>query len=128
MAGFVEGQGQGALQFGAQGFDLRCQPGLGQAFGPQQLVGKGRELGRLATFPDDQRLANRLLPFLEQPPHVAVGQVQLARGRRDGAFAAHRLQEVHELVADQGVAFALGAELVAEGDLSHGASVPQSHV
>ena len=53
---------------------------------------------------------------------------ELTRRRRDGALAAHGLQQVHELVADQGVALALGAELVAEGDFSHGASVPQSHV
>ena len=37
----VKHGGQCALQLGAQGFNLRGQPGLGQPFGPQQLVGKG---------------------------------------------------------------------------------------
>jgi len=34
-----------ALQLGAQGIDLRCQPRLRLPFGPHQLVGKVGESG-----------------------------------------------------------------------------------
>ena len=53
----VESHGEGALQVGVQRLDLRRQPRLRLALGPQQLVAEFGQPRGLALVPDDQRMA-----------------------------------------------------------------------
>ena len=99
LGGGVEGDGKGAFEFGLQGRDLRRQPCLGLAFGPEQLGGKRRQARRLALVPEHQRLAQLAFPALEFAPDVAVGQSQGARRSGDRALGVHRLQQVEQRVA-----------------------------
>ena len=71
---------KGALQVGAQRFNLRCQAGLGLGLGPHQLVGKFGQARGLAFFPDDEFMAQHIFPALELAPDVAVRQLQGACG------------------------------------------------
>ena len=75
----IEHQGHGPLQLGTQGFNLRCQPRLGQALCPQQFVGKRRQTGGLATVPHDQLVAHGHFPFLQLAPNVPVRLTDAAR-------------------------------------------------
>ena len=119
MGGRVERHCEGAFQVGAQGVDLGAQAGLRLAFGPHQLGAKFRQPRRLAFFPDDQLVAQFVLPALEFAPHVAVGQPQRAGRRRDRALRVHGLQQVDQRVADQGFA-GIAGECVVELDPMHG--------
>ena len=118
MRAFVEGHGEGALQVGAQGLDLRQQARLGLALGPQQL---GAEVGQargLALLPQDQGLAERGVPALELAPDMPIRQAELARGGRDRTLVADRLQQIEQRIADQRRC-SLGAERVVEADPMH---------
>ena len=118
MHRIVESDRERALEVGTQGLDLRQQAGLHLTLGEQQL---GAELGqarRLALLPQDQRLAEFELPALEFAPHVAVGQVQRARCRRDRTAFGHGLQQVEQRVADQRRRGG-GAQSVVEADPMH---------
>ncbi len=107
----VEGLGVTALQFSAQGFDLRRQAGLRLAFGPHQLVAKVGQARVLALFPDQQFVAQLVLPALEFAPDVAVAQAQSAAcAAGDGPLAADGLQQV-----DQGVAHQCRAAVARQG-------------
>jgi hypothetical protein len=119
----VEGQRQRALEFGAQGLDLRPEPGLGQPFAPEQPVGKRGQPGRLAALPEDQVLLQGLLPVLQLAPDMAVGQAELARRARDRAAVAHGQQQLEQRVADQGGRLAFAAQPVTEFYLAHVATV-----
>ena len=119
MGGRVEGHREGALQVGAQGFDLRAQARLCLALGPHQLGAKLRQPRRLAFFPDDQLVAEFILPALELAPDVAVGQAERARRRRDRALRVHGLQQVDQRVAHQRCA-GVARECVVELDPMHG--------
>ena len=101
MGLWVERHSKGALEVGAQGFDLWRESGLGLTFGPHQLVAKFGELGRLAFFPNDQLVAQHHFPALEFAPHMAVRQVQMLRCARNRAVLRHGLQQVHQRMAQQ---------------------------
>jgi len=118
VAAVVEGHGEGALQVGAQGFDLRGEPGLRLALGPEQLGAEFAELRRLALAPDDELAAQLVLPALERAPHMAVRQRQRPGGGGDGAVLCHGLQRVEQRVADERVA-RVAAERVVELDPMH---------
>ena len=101
MAARVKGHRKGFLELGLQGADLGGQSGLCLSLGPQQLVGKFRQSGSLAFFPQDQRLAECLFPALEFAPDMAIGQLQNSGRTRNGAGLAHSLQRVHQGVAQR---------------------------
>ena len=102
-----------------QRLDLRRQPGLRLALGPQQLVAELGELRRAALLAAHQRMAQRLLPALEFAPDVAVRQAECPRRGRDRAVLAHRVQQFHERIADQRAAVAARCDDVGEFDLLH---------
>ena len=77
--------------------------------------------GALALFTLYQRAAERLFPVLEFTPHMAVGKAECARGGRDGAVLAHRLQHLHQRIADLPRTAAAGTDRVGKVDLLHGA-------
>jgi len=68
---------------------------LGLALGPHELAAKFGEFGRLAFFPNDELVPEHIFPALEFSPDVAVGQLEITRGRRDGALLVDGLQQVH---------------------------------
>ena len=55
----------------------------------------------MAFFPNNKGLFHGLLPALEFAPHVPVGQAQRLCSRTDGASLTHRIQQVHEGVAQR---------------------------
>ena len=55
----------------------------------------------MAFFPDNKGLIHGLLPALEFAPNVPVGQAQRLCGRADGAGLTHRIQQVHEWIAQR---------------------------
>ena len=119
----VEGDGKAARQLGAQRLDLRRQPRLRLALGPQQLVAEDRQAGRPAFLPQQQRLTQALLPPLELAPHVAIRQAQRTGRARDRAAGAHRLQQLDQRVVNEGAA-GVGVERIGKTDLVHRASLP----
>ena len=121
----VKGHREGAFQVGVQRLDLRGQPRLGLALGPEQLLAELRQARALAFLPDDEVAAQLRLPALELAPHVAVRQPQRLRSGRDGAVGLHRVEQVHQRVADAAVA-ALGLQGVGQFDLLHGVQYPAS--
>ena len=112
LGALVKHAGQGTFQLGAQGLDLRSQPGLGQALGPQQLVGKRGQAGGLPTVPQDEGLAHFNFPLFQLAPHMAIRQTQLPRCPRNGAALPGGLQQIKQRVAQQRAALALAGELV----------------
>ena len=96
--------GERLLQLSAQMLHLRRQARLGQTLGVEQTLPKRRQARRLAALPHDQLVSHFLFPGAQLAPHVAVRQTNGARGGRDRALVAHRLQHVHHRVAQQGSA------------------------
>ena len=88
----VKGDREGAFEFAAQRFDLRRQPRLRLAFGPQQLGAERRQPRGLALDPDHQCLAQLGFPPLQLAPHVPVGQAQLLGSAGNRACLVHRRQ------------------------------------
>ena len=103
----VAGLGQQAAEVGAQGLDLRLDARTGAAFGPQQPLGKRRQAAGLAAHPGQQRLAQRLLPLLEQAPGMPVRTLQRERRVLDRPPLAHGAEQREQRVLDVGPA--LGA-------------------
>jgi len=116
----VEGEREGAFEVGVQRLDLRREPCLRLALGPQQLVAELRELRRATLLAADQRMTEQRFPAPEFAPDVAIGKAERARRRRDGAVFAHRVQQLHERIADQRTTASARRDGVGEFDVVHG--------
>ena len=122
----VERDREGALQVGVQRLDLRREPRLRLALGPQQLVAEFGKPCRLALVPNDQRVSQLGFPALELAPDMAIGNAECFRGARDGAVFAHGMQQVHQRIADGiGRAASLGKR-VRKLDFAHAAEYVSS--
>ena len=116
----VKAAGKSPLDVAAQGLDLRRQPGLRLAFGPQQLVPEFRQTCVLALVPHNQRPAQRHFPVLERAPHMAVRQAKRLAGLGDRALVSYSMQQVHPGVANQRAGAALRLQLVGQLNFVHG--------
>ena len=65
MGTLVKSGGKGAFDVAAQRFNLRRQPRLRLALGPEQLFTEFRQPRPLALVPDDERTAQGLLVVFE---------------------------------------------------------------
>ena len=117
----IERNGKCALQIGVQRGNLRGQPGLCLAFGPQQLGAELAQLRGLALAPGDKFAAQLVFPALERPPDMAIGKIQSACRAGNGAVFGHRLQQLRQRVADERIACVL-AQGVVKLDPMHGCS------
>ena len=116
MLAAVQRLGQHALQLGAQGLDVWCQPGAGAFFSPQQAVSKRCQAGRLALRPGDQRLTHHVLPALEPAPDMAVTGAQRLGRMLDRAVRMHRAEQVKQRVVQRRATLAIGFKTVLQVD------------
>src|SRR5450631_2777726 len=122
----ISGFRNNARQVGTQRFDVRLHPGARAAFSPQQSFRKLCRAGSLALGPNDERLAQHLLPLSKRAPQIPIGASQYLRRMADRPDFQDCTQQVKQRIAERRTALLAGLEGIAQMQAKGGFGVDRN--
>src|ERR1700733_10381646 len=85
----VTGLVENSREIVSQCFDVRLEARASATLCPEEFLRELRWASALPLRPHDERLAERVLPFFQRAPDIAVRTPQHLRGVSDGAALEH---------------------------------------